>query len=60
VKRWPFTASNPVDGIISQRRMSSPVVSVFQIVSGACGNTSSTTMLCVSSFNATSFMDRFP
>ena len=33
---------------------------IFQIVSGVCGKTSSTTMSCVSGFNAASFMDRFP
>ena len=34
------------------------VVSAFQIVSGACGKTSSTTMSCVSAFREVSFMNR--
>ena len=49
------------DGVIpSQRAISAPFVSVFQIVSGACGKTSSTTMSCVPDCDAASVMDRSP
>src|SRR5690242_8592380 len=54
----PTTGSNPVGAII-QRPIRSLFVSVFQIVSGACGKTWSTMIFCVSGFSAASFIDRF-
>src|SRR5580704_3341371 len=56
---FAFPGSKPA-GIISQRPIKLAVFSVFQIVSCVCGKTSSTTMCCVSGFNAVSFMDQSP
>ena len=56
VKRLPFTSSNPIGVIGSIARSVRPSSALSKVVSGACGKTSSTTMSCVSAFNAASFI----